>query len=447
MSADSKTPSGRSRKSQNPQQGKTLKIEVNKFKSIVDALSGKKWERIMLSVFFVGCILFTGIATIALAIKRMYPYSDITTNGLGATTFKSEKSEVSYWLYNTALFWANSGISVEKGDIITIRCSGKFNTAMHHLYKAAKENTPLEDEWIGPEGVPDDPQNQTGSYFRRKYRIFPGMPTGALVMQVAKNIPFDSPNDSLNKKLQSKPNPDDFYFIGGEREDIFINNPGTLYFGINDIVFNEKTIAGMLIESITDFVEDESGHSKKTQVNQVKRDLDRYKMNPTAPNAMNWLFLAYRTAYEVDFKYLEKDRTKSIDDLEKNEDRILNKARTALSQKNNVKSIILGAVLTGLGEDKSFTLPSRIIESINALSLAIYDEDGENQKEAYQSLIKELRSNRAIGRMRLGVTRTGRDEVVSELETYYNKGDNVYKTAWFDDNVGSFLIVVEKKKR
>ena len=87
------------------------------------------------------------------------------------------------------------------------------------------------------------------------------------------------------------------------------------------------------------------------------------------------------------------------------------------------------------------------MDSINTLSLAIYDEDRENQKEAYQSLIKELRSNRAIGKMRLGVTRTGRDEVVSELETYYNKGDNVYKTAWFDDNVGSFLIVVEKKKR
>lgn len=442
MSEDSKKPSGRVRKSQNPPQGETLKIEVNKYKSIADALSGERWWRTLFSVFIFGCVLFTGIATVALAIKRMYPYSDITTNGLGATTFKSENSEVSYWLYNTALLWANSGISVEKGDVITVRSSGKFNTAMHHLYKSAKENTPMQEEWTGPEGEPDDPADRTGSYYRRKYRIFPGMPTGALVMQVARNEPFDTPSDPMDNKHQSLPNPDDFFFIGGEREDIYINNPGTLYFGINDIVFNKKTIAGMLVESIEDFVDGKTGYNDEARderVKQAKSDLNSYKTghsaDPYAPEAMSLLFQAYRTAYKVDFDYLDKDRSLYIDALEKDENKLID-----ISKKGG--EVLQGKIAQRLDCN---ALPSRIKDTIQEFSFAIYSD--KNIEEAFNALIKELRSNRAIGKMRLGVTRVSHEEVVSELETYYNKGDNVYKTAWFDDNVGSFLIVVEKKTK
>ena len=228
-----------------PEEEPTLNIEFTKYKSLITALTQGRWWRFIVFVFLVGCILFTGIATVALAIKRLYPYSDITTNGLGATTIKNEKSEVSYWLFNTAILWANSGVSVEKGDIISIRCSGRFNTAIHHLYNAAKDNTKLSEEWTGPEGDKDDPNNRNGSYYRRKFRIFPGLPTGALVMQVVNNEPFDSPNegDAIAEN---------FYFIGGEREHIYINNPGTLYFGLNDIVFNDRTIIGMLKEEVND---------------------------------------------------------------------------------------------------------------------------------------------------------------------------------------------------
>lgn len=449
MSEDSKTPSGRSRKSQNSQQTKTLKIEVNKFKSIVDALSGDKWWRIMLSVFFVGCILFTGIATVALAIKRLYPYSDITTNGLGATTFKSEKSEVSYWLYNTALLWASSGINVKKGDIISIRSSGKFNTALHHLYDNAKNNTIPEDEWIGPEGVIDDPAKHPGSYYRRKHRIFPGMPTGALVMQVVRNKPFDTPED-VNENHQFA-NPDDFYFIGGERENIYINNPGTLYFCVNDIIFNDRTIREMFVESIREknssFNPD--AFLKKGLIVQSDRTTDDIAA----------LAAEYQRVFDVDFRYLKRDRSAEIDRITIKRDSIICILQKQKRTQNNVdlykliKKIIAQELNDAAYAEDLF--PERIEEKIRAVSYDISVEDSAHLYADFQELIDEMKATRAIGKMRLGITRIDRDSVISEIFQYhlgkeYHQAENKvyaegYNSAWFDDNVGSFLIVIEKK--
>ena len=428
MSEKTNTPSGRRSKKaqaefQEPKesQDSTLKIEVSKYKSIIDAIKGKNWWRIMGSVFIAGCLLFTGIATVALAIKRLYPYSDITTNGLGATTIKSENSEVSYWLYNTAILWANSGIDVEKGNIITIRCSGKFNTAIHHLYDSAKENKEMQDEWIGPEGVQDDPMNHNGSYERRQYRIFPSLPTGALVMQVVRNNPFDTPKDD-------GANGDDFYFIGGERENIYINNPGTLYFSLNDIVFNTRTIRDLLSESISDAGGDRF----------VKAQLNNHDTT-----AIKALLKEYERIYTSDFNYLRKDyKTDFVRQVVKLEE---------LRDKKNYKALEQ-SLKTSLKYEKEF--PERIKDRIGELAYALNNEgaDGKAGKRdnrintAYENLIKELTANRAIGKMRLGVTQK-KGEVISELQEYYNEGNNVYKEAWFDDNVGSFLIVVEKRSR
>ena len=168
-----------------------ITIELYKYKTLIDALEDRhKVKRVVFTIFFLGILLFAGITVITLSIKRLYPYSDITTNGLGATTIKSEKNEVSYWLFNTAILWANSGITVDKGDIITIRASGKSHTAIHHLYDAASTNTLKHNDWVGSEGEPDMMSNERDK-IRRKFRIFPDMPSGALLMQVVeKDIYF-----------------------------------------------------------------------------------------------------------------------------------------------------------------------------------------------------------------------------------------------------------------
>ena len=64
-------------------------------------------------------------------------------------------------------------------------------------------------------------------------------------MQVANNTPFDLSTDK-------GADPDNFYFIGKERQNIYINHPGTLYFCVNDIILNNLTINEMIYESITE---------------------------------------------------------------------------------------------------------------------------------------------------------------------------------------------------
>ena len=66
--------------------------------------------RVLLSLFCVIVVLFVGIAFVVISIKSFYPYNSIRTNLYGATIMENEDTEISYWLFNTAELWANSGI-------------------------------------------------------------------------------------------------------------------------------------------------------------------------------------------------------------------------------------------------------------------------------------------------------------------------------------------------
>lgn len=324
-------------------QQQMVTVRLNKYKSFVDALGNRKTAyRVVFTLFLLGVMLFVGITVITLSIKRLYPYSDITTNALGATTIKSEKNEVSYWLFNTAELWADSGIQVNAGDILTIRASGKSNTAIHHLYHAAFENTGKIDDWVGSEGEPDDKSDEANS-LRRRYRIFPNMNPGALLMQVSdKDTPYDTP-------LEPGASHDNFYFIGKERQNIYINHSGTLRFAVNDIVLNRATLATIMLDQIADAVPNDSLA--------VKAESLKKKLNdPT-------------TQLEI---------KEEFDNLAKN-----------------------------------------------------------------GNLFKESNS-RKYGSMKLGSTAKAPGDTVCEL-TYYYDNKNC-KTVWYDDNIGSFLIIIEKTR-
>ena len=432
------------------QEQQTLKIEVSRFGSIVNALSGDKWWRIVISVFFIGCVLFSGIALVAIAIKKLYPYSDITTNGLGATTIKSEKGEVSYWLFNTASLWANSGITVEEGDVITIRSSGKFHSAIHHLYDATKENTELKDDWIGPEGVKDNRDDNSGDYQRSRYRIFPGLNSNALVMQVVNDKAYDSAADTANGAK-----PDNFYYIGDERQHIYINHPGTLHFAVNDIVLNGLTIRNMLLESIEDSYYKKNKQSEFANLaSKVKHDVDSVKSQKKIGKydkdvdtvCIAELSRLFGIEYGIDLKFLgEVNKNKetfeiAVDLVETDLEKEMNPVK--VKKPEEIISIIENKItfLSSIeGGQKKY--PNRILKRINKLSFDS-EYDKENVKEDINALVKELRGNRAIGSLKLGVTKDEYGETVCELEYYHKKE---YKTAWFDDNVGSLLIVIEKE--
>lgn len=465
-------------KATNPtQEQQTLKIEVSRFGSIVKALTGEKWWRLMISVFFIGCIVFAGIALVAVAIKKLYPYSDITTNGLGATTIKSEKGEVSYWLFNTASLWANSGIPVERGDIITIRSSGKYHSAIHHLYDAAKYNTVLKEEWIGSEGLLDNPDDKSGDQERSRFRIFPGLPSGALVMQVANNKPFDTPKDK-------DANPDNFYYIGKESQHIYINNPGTLYFAVNDIVLNESIITEMLKTSVrgsdkykgvTNFRDSVERVSKyintKDSVMSIIRTISKGTVSDTLlfyrkkgilfpkevpDSAIIWNSL-FECAEQVEFNYLTAIKI----DNPYNEESIYKKIDTVITHSffDSIKTDDIDSIgkqiFKKIGLADTVVIPVRIWNSIFDLTKEI---DRKNKERDSVRLIKidkeidrdleelkqQLTSNRAVGVLKLGVTVDEFGKTVCELDYYHKKN---YKTAWFDDNVGSLLLIIEKESR
>lgn len=218
-----------------------LHIHIERWQDIVDVLDdNKKVFRLVLVVVIIGLALFAGISFIAIQLKKAYTYSDITTNALGATTLKDEQKEVSYFLFNTATLWANSGISVEKGDVISVYSSGTAHTAIHHLHKDAGENRQPDEDFFDADGdrfslVRDRDRA------RRKFRMIPYLPNNALVMQV-----YDGNGRPPMKVDEShKEARENFYFVAQHRENIIINEGGKLFFAINDIVLDSNTIRQM----------------------------------------------------------------------------------------------------------------------------------------------------------------------------------------------------------
>lgn len=325
---------------------KNMKITIESNKTLLDILDDKRKVLKLVTIIVVLVMtIFIGLAFITVSVKSVYPYNLIRVNTFGATTMKDESKEINYWLFNTAELWANSGIYVEKGDILTIRSSGKFNTAIHHMIDAAENNYQYTSGWSGPEGHPKDNDRDL---YRAEYRICKSKVADALIMQVVpegKNLIDDS------LLTFSEKNKENIYFIGKECVDLHINNNGHLHFAVNDIVLTRDVINEMI----------------KHNNSLIDNEINKNKKN-NASDDISW-------------------------------------------NKYNSKFFHFGKTPNG-------TCKRDMNEMTYYRDSALYIHDslyhyGEN-KNLYKST--KLYAN-----------------------TYYN--------VWFDDNVGSFLIVVERKKQ
>ena len=233
-----------------------VQIEIVKWSRLIDMLSdNRKVARTMVVVALLLIIVFVGVSAVALVLKRFYPYNVISTNPYGAAIIKNEDTEVVYWLFNTAELWANSGIKVEEGDIVTIRASGAVNTAIHHVVSAAENNEVLNDKYASPiGGVPAGRKDEA----RVTQRIVSSATWGELLMQV---IPEDKQKmgDAYNwyhtTQYDKHSSPDildghdgdaDIYVVGKERQEIRIRKSGILHFTVNDIVLTDRVLEAML---------------------------------------------------------------------------------------------------------------------------------------------------------------------------------------------------------
>lgn len=237
-----------------------IEIDVNKYKHLVEALNSPKMLAKIITVFAVLItLIFFGISAVALVVKEFYPYKAVETNKYGATVIKNEDSEVTYWLFNSADLWANSGIEVKKGQRITVRTSGAANTAIHHLVQDAEENRMLRDQWFSPTGI--NKQYNESHSARSNYRIANNYPQNEILMQVLSKETIESINNIKERKSKSiddkifdyidggigKNTIANIYAIGEQYENIEIQNDGFLCFACNDIALTPRVIDSMLV--------------------------------------------------------------------------------------------------------------------------------------------------------------------------------------------------------
>lgn len=326
----------------------SLRIEFVKYQPFINAISdSRSIIRTAGLIALVVCLIFCGLLLLAISLKRIYPYSDIQTNVQGATTIRDEEKDVTYWLFNTADLWANSGISVKKGDVLSLRASGMSHTAIHSLVKDATDNRVPSTKWIGTDGVlnREDPRD----IVRNKWRIVPQKPQDALVMRIVEDEAYSSDDDRIgNTQKQSN-----IYLIGKGRESLQINEDGFLQFAINDIVLTDEVIYLML------------------------RDHARMLISRYRPGELAAFDSSYSEEYTPEnYQRLLKNQTAAELYLKYN------------NSPDNPESYKFGP----------------------------YPADDVNE----------------------AVNRWDKNEM-----TYYM--EKKYRNAWFDDNIGSFLIVIERR--
>lgn len=256
MAEETRPASRRKKAAAQSAEPQTVRIELTRYKSLLDALGDpRKVFRVIATIFSVGVLLFAGIALVIVSVKSIYPYNDITTNALGATTIKNEKGEVSYWLLNTAEPWANSGIRVKKGQTITVRASGKKHTAIHYLLNEARDNfASLSRDWVGSEGfAPETEINNDRDQARARYRIFPDRNQDALLMQIVRDGgEVEDRPEHINEEGRKAYSPNTFIHVGKQLEKYYVTENGTLYFAINDIILDDETVVKMLLNASGD---------------------------------------------------------------------------------------------------------------------------------------------------------------------------------------------------
>lgn len=368
-------------------------IEIVRHKRLFEILENPRamWK-VIASLFVIVGVFFIGIALVVLVVKSFYPYNVIKTNPYGATIIKNEDKEVIYWLFNTAELWANSGIEVKKNDRITIRASGAANTAIHHLVDGASDDFQPGFSWVGTEGL----ERNTGhSAFRGQFRLVPDAPFGKLLMQIIpvskqKNRADWIKSSTYIDDTDEKGEKNQIFTIGKERIELVVPCDGVLHFAVNDVVMSDKNIKDMYLKSLQLFKESINDNNGKNELQLYIDSFDKIlKNNKKDKNKKD-----KETLKDI---IIEDDNVGKF--LQKYEGGILSKKEAEKNKEIYIKRKNLIDNLKNLG-----------------YGFGVYYQKDDSMHEGYP--------------------------FVNELIYYYDKE---YRDPWYMDNVGSFLIVIERK--
>ena len=428
---------------------RTVTIEIVRHKRLFEILENPRamWK-VIASLFVIVGVFFIGLALVVLVVKSFYPYNVIKTNPYGATIIKNEDKEVIYWLFNTAELWANSGIEVKKNDRITIRASGAANTAIHYLVDGASDDCQPEFSWVGTEGL----ERNTGhSAFRGKFRLVPDAPFGKLLMQI---IPVSKQKDRgewIKKSTyidgtDEKGVQNHIFTIGKERIELVIPCDGVLHFAVNDVVMSDKNIKDMYLESMRLFKDSIKGDCKEelqsymdyfNNILNKKDDKDSISLKDSIiknNNVKEFLKKYKGGILSKEYNYIKLknfiDRVKKM--LEKYKGGILSKEYNYIKLKNFIDRV------------------KKMLKKYKGGILSKDNKPYDKEKEKIEKNIKRKDLIDSLKNLEYGFGFYYNGEkpdatgypFVNELIYYYDKK---YRDPWYMDNVGSFLIVIERK--
>lgn len=481
---------GKSFDEKNPAEKKKadLEVEIRQYQTLLEILDKPKSTlKVIFARMFFALALFMALAFTAIAIKRFYPYNEIKTNAFGATTMQNEEVELTYWLFNTAELWADSGIKVKRGDVLTIRASGKSNTSIHHLVDHAFYNARPRYAWVGTEGQPRSANTRT------EYRIYPDRDPDALILQVVPEKKelggeYLRPDFVTRSKKDRRKCREDaqerFYYIGKERTDLRINQEGTLRFAVNDIVLTPRCIDSMQWKNDLVFrkLYKDSAYMRLLSLRCDSLQLARLwhdRSIPRAPDASDEIL---------------HSKVDSILRLRKECNRLKEFYKYLgdhIPGYNNPEDETLGKLARYFGTEKEYPNINPFIPGKNGKERCDRLLDDETIRQGFRNycdstyrqsqvaisaLLKDpmlhklcslwrnandlglyfgphpvpLISGIDEGMERISPLRMPGDTIRVLVYPFYNEmtyyRDAGYYNAWFDDNIGTFLIVVERRK-
>lgn len=460
-------------KNANSSEKRTMEIEINKYKQLVDAINDpKKLAKVIVVITVIVVLIFWGISMVSLMLKKFYPYKAISTIQSGATIIENEDTEVIYWLFNSADLWSNSGIEVKEGDVITVRASGAFHTAIHHAVQDADNNNLFRDDWILPMGGRRQLENRDSE--RMKYRIMPHAPDNVLLMQIIPDKESNTGKEWLHDTSTAtmgfrdgldKGSPDvDIVIIGEEKRDIRIPHDGILHFAVNDIVLTERNIQNMM-KSSTIKINKEGKEGKIGDTGTLelggfpiprkKKDLEivikymKDSLYSTEIKQQRFNGGSKKNTLETDTSQLNSI-IKKWDEYSK-ADSILKTVFLQTLSMHDYDSIV-NSTTKSLQKSTSkkagpFSIPSykEVLDStINFLKKGQIKQESDSTQECkikeLEKISKEWDNYQDIHQKLEDIINRN----LTELD-YYRM--HKFVDAWFVDNVGSILIAIERKKK
>lgn len=170
------------------------------------------------------------------------------SNDRGAISIPQPCGEEHYlYLFNTATYWANTGIKVLKGDEVTITASGSFYSNIADMEESAKDNKKMLYQRIFPsksnsnDSTPDSTKELCMYYYNNKGgKDSFNARFGSLLVQIKDDYkgPDFTSADGHIFQLDTIRN--------GVAPHFVVDTPGVLNFAVNDIYLSERVMKKLI---------------------------------------------------------------------------------------------------------------------------------------------------------------------------------------------------------